>query len=386
LFSRRLPVHVQANALSRALERLGPRRAEIADLTESNPTRAGICYPDELLAPLGDQAGLRYEPQPLGLMSARIAVAADQRRRGALVDPAHIVLATSTSEAYSWLFKLLCNPGEGVLVPRPSYPLFEHLTALEGVRACSYALEYDGRWSIDMESLATAPSDVRALILVSPNNPTGSWVANDDLERVSALCRDRRWTLIVDEVFADYPLDATDVVTDIASTSEMLSFTLAGLSKTVGLPQVKLGWLIAGGPASERDAALSALELVADSYLSVSVPVQLAAPHLLREGGSIRAAIQERTRTNLGVLRTAATKYPACDLLRADGGWSAVLRAPSTRPEEQLVLDLLAEERILVHPGYFFDFPRETYLVLSLLPQPTVFADAAERLLRFVSR
>ena len=385
MFSRRLPPHAEPNALSRALDALRARHADIVDLTESNPTRAGIPYPHGLLAPLGDAGALRYEPQPFGLLSARAAVAADQCRRGAVVDPAQVVLTASTSEAYSWLFKLLCNPGDGVLVPRPSYPLFEHLTALDGVRAYQYALEYHGRWTIDVESMAVAPPDTRAVLMVSPNNPTGSYVDAEELARVSNLCRERRWALVVDEVFADYPLDATDPVTDIASRGDVLSFTLAGLSKSVGLPQVKLGWLIVGGPCLERDAALCALELVADSYLSVGTPVQAAAPHLLRAGASIRAAIQERTRQNLGLLREVSSRYPACDVLRAEGGWSAVLRVPSTRGEERLVLDLLDDERILVHPGYFFDFPREAYVVLSLLPPHNLFADAVERLLRFVN-
>jgi aspartate/methionine/tyrosine aminotransferase len=385
VFSRRLPPHAEPNALSRALDTLRAEGAQIADLTESNPTRVAIPYPGGLLASLADAEALRYEPHPFGLSSARGAVAEDQRRRGARVDPAHVVLTASTSEAYSWLFKLLCNPGEAVLVPRPSYPLFEHLTALEGIRAHPYALEYDGRWAIDLDSIAAAPPDVRAVLVVSPNNPTGSYLNNEELRCMMGLCGERRWALVADEVFADYPLDATHPLTDIAAGSDVLSFTLAGLSKTVGLPQLKLGWCIAGGPAPERDAALAALEFIADSYLSVGTPVQVAARQLLEAGASIRAAIQERIRRNLGTLRAAAVPYPACEVLRAEGGWSAVLRVPATRSEEHLVLDLLRTERILVHPGYFFDFPREAYVVVSLLPPPNLFEDAAGRLLRFVN-
>jgi aspartate/methionine/tyrosine aminotransferase len=317
-------------------------------------------------------------------VAARRAVAEDQRRRGVTVDPAHVVLTASTSEAYSWLFKLLCNHGDSVLVPRPSYPLFDHLTALEGVRAHPYAIEYHGRWEIDIESLAAAPPDVRALLVVSPNNPTGSFLTGEEFQRVVTLCRQRQWVLIVDEVFADYPLEARRPLTDIAARSEVLCFTLAGLSKTIGLPQLKLGWLIAGGPAAERDAALAALEVIADSYLSVGTPVQVAAPTLLSTGASIRTSIQGRIRSNLSTLRTMAGEFPASEVLRADGGWSAVVRVPSTRGEESLVLDLLRAERVLVHPGYFFDFPREAYLVVSLLPPEESFADAVARLLRFV--
>ncbi len=385
MLSRRLPPHAGPNALSRALVALRADGAPIADLTESNPTCAAIPYPDGLLASLAAAEALRYEPHPFGLPSARDAVAADQRRRGASVDPAHVVLTASSSEAYSWLFKLLCNPGEGVLVPRPSYPLFEHLTALEGVRAHPYALEYQGRWAIDVDSIAAAPDDVRAVLVVSPNNPTGSYLEDEEFQRLSSLCRERRWALVADEVFADYPLDAAHPLTDIAARSEVLAFTLAGLSKSVGLPQLKLGWCIVGGPQPERDAALAALEVIADSYLSVGTPVQVAVPQLLDAGASVRDAIQERIRHNFTTLRAAAGRYPACELLRTEGGWSAVLRVPATRSEEQLALDLLRTERVLVHPGYFFDFPREAYVVVSLLPARDLFENAVARLLGFVN-
>ena len=392
MFSRRIPSHTQTNALTCAVEVLRAAGTTFVDLTESNPTRAGIPYPDNLLQALADDRALRYEPQPFGLESARAAVAADQRRRGAVVDASQVVLTASTSEAYSWLFKLLCDPGASVLVPRPSYPLFEHLTRLEGIRADTYGLEYHGRWEIDFASLDAAPDDVRAVVVVSPNNPTGSCVTASELERLVAICLEREWALIADEVFADYvfegaPLRASDAsrgVTDIASRAGVLSFTLAGLSKTVGLPQLKLGWIVVGGPAPQRQAALTALELVADSFLSVATPVQVALPELLRAGAPVRAAIQARTQRNLDALREASRAHPACDVLHADGGWSAVLRVPSTRSEERLVLDLLEQERILVHPGYFFDFPREAFLVFSLLLAEDVFADAVARVLRSV--
>ena len=385
MFSRRVPPHAEANAVTRVLGELRAAGVPIVDLTESNPTRCGIAYSPALLDSLASPEALHYDPQPFGLPSARAAVADDQRRRGASIDPAQVVLTASTSEAYAWLFKLLCNPGDGVLVPQPSYPLFDHLTALEGIAAHPYALEYHGRWTIDVESIRRAPSSVRALLVVSPNNPTGSFISGAELDQLSAVSRSRGWTLIADEVFADYPLEAIDPVTDIAGRSDVLSFTLGGLSKTVGLPQLKLGWCIAGGPPAERDAALDALELIADSYLSVGTPVQVAAPQLLREGGAIRAAIHTRVRENLAALRAAAARYPACEVLKVEGGWSAVIRIPSTRPEEDLVLDLLRRERILVHPGYFFDFAREAYVVVSLLPVRDVFDESSARLLQFLS-
>ncbi|MBI3048351.1 MAG: pyridoxal phosphate-dependent aminotransferase [Acidobacteria bacterium] len=385
MFSRRIPPELEPNALSRAVAAARARGTAIADLTDSNPTRAGIPYPDDLLAPLADSAALRYEPYAFGMPAARAAVAADHARRGVVVDPAHVVLTASTSEAYSWLFKLLCDAGDSVLVPRPSYPLFEHLTALEEVRAQPYDLVYDGRWTIDVASMLAAPAGTRAVLVVSPNNPTGSYLAAEELAALSQLCRDRRWALIVDEVFADYPLDARDPLTDIALRAGGLSFSLAGLSKSVGLPQLKLAWIVVGGPAAARDRALAALELIADSYLSVATPVQVAAAHLLHAGGTVRAAIQQRIRQNLDALRAAARGFPACEVLRAEGGWSAVIRVPATRREEQLVVELLEREAVLAHSGYFFDFPREAYLVVSLLPPPALFADACARLLRFVS-
>jgi aspartate/methionine/tyrosine aminotransferase len=385
MFSRRLPPHADLNALTRALARRRSAGAAVIDLTGSNPTRAGIVYPPDLLRGLADPEALRYEPHAFGLPSARGAVARDQGRRGAVIDPGQVVLTASTSEAYTWLFKLLCDPGASVLVPRPSYPLFEHLTRLEGVSATPFDLEYHGRWSIDFTTLADAPATTRAVIVVSPNNPTGSYVSAHDIERLSTLCRARGWALIIDEVFADYPLDADAPITDIAARSDVLAFTLGGLSKSAGLPQLKLGWIVVGGPTDAREAALARLELVADSFLSVATPVQLAAPELIARSASIRTQIHERTRANLAALRDAAGSAGACEVLKTEGGWSAVVRVPATRSEEQLVLDLLEHEGILVHPGYFFDFPREAFVVASLLPPTDVFRDASMRLLRFAN-
>ena len=378
-----MPRESARNALSLRLDALRRAATPYVDLTESNPTRAGIAYPDGLLLPLGGAAASVYDPQPLGLMTAREAVAADCGRRGARVDAARVVLSASTSEMYTWLFKLLCDPGESVLVPRPSYPLFEHLTRLEGVRAEYYRLEYHGRWEIDLDSLAAAPSSTRAVLLVSPNNPTGSYVTAREVEALTRLCRERGWALIVDEVFADYVLDATAPVTDLAADAGVLTFSMGGASKSLGLPQVKLGWAVVGGPEDDRAAALDGLELIADTFLSVGTPVQLAAPELLRRGAAVRQAIHARVRANLAAARRLAATYQACDLLPAEGGWSAVVRVPATHGEEALVLDLLTETGILVHPGYFFDFEHEAFLVFSLLVPEDVFADAFDRTLRF---
>jgi len=385
VFSNRLPPHAHVNALTQALARHRAAGKRLIDLTESNPTRAGIDYPPDILKHLADVEALRYEPHPLGLPRAREAVAADQLRRGARVNPSHVVLTASTSEAYTWLFKLLCNPGDSVLVPRPSYPLFEHLTGLEGVCATPFDLEYHRRWTIDHATIEAAPLSTRALLVVSPNNPTGSYLSATDLERVTSLCEARRWALIVDEVFADYPLEVEQPLTDIAARSRALSFTLGGLSKSAGLPQLKLGWIIVGGPEAERDSALANLELIADSFLSVSTPVQIAAADLIRRSASVREAIHQRVRGNLAFLRNAARSFPACEVLNVEGGWSACIRVPLIRREEELVLDLLEQEGILVHPGYFFDFPREAVVVISLLTTPEDFRDASMRLLQFAA-
>jgi hypothetical protein len=381
MFSNRLPPHSRLNKLTLRLSELRAAGVEVVDLTESNPTRAGIAYSPHLLDSLSAPASLQYEPRPFGLDVARAAIAADHRRRGCQVDPGQVVLTASTSEAYAWLFKLLCNPGESVLVPRPSYPLFEHLTRLEGVRAEPYDLDYHGRWTIDLDALASAPDDARAVMLVSPNNPTGSFVTSRELASLIDRCRQRRWALVADEVFADYPLDEKEPLTDIATRADVLSFTLGGLSKSAGLPQLKLAWIVVGGPEAARIAALEALELVADSFLSVNTPVQIALPTLLDAAESVRTAIHERLRRNLTGLRGVAGRFPSCEVLRVDGGWSAVIRVPAVRSEERLVLDLLEHQHILVHPGYFFDFPREAYIVVSLLPTPQRFVDAITRVL-----
>jgi alanine-synthesizing transaminase len=379
--SRRLPP-AAVNAVGRAVAAARAAGVDFIDLTVSNPTTVGLPYPTDLLTPLSAASALRYHPEPFGLREAREAVAADFGRRGALVHPDQVVLCASTSEAYGWLFKLLCDPGDAVLVPRPSYPLFEHLTGLEGVQAVAYDLEYHRRWEVDFATVENAPPSTRAVLVVSPNNPTGSFLSPREVERLHAIARQRQWAIVCDEVFADYALDAVNPPTDQALDAEVLSFTLGGASKSLGLPQVKLGWIVVGGPDAVCREATAALEIIADTYLSVSTPVQVAAPSLLTRGGEVRRAIQERLRLNLQAMRSLVNAYPSCQLLRVEGGWSAVVRVPATRSEEQLVIELLDRSHVLVHPGYFFDFPSEAFLVVSLLPEPGIFVPACERMLR----
>jgi aspartate/methionine/tyrosine aminotransferase len=384
MFSRRVPGRLEPNRVSVTLARLRAARRAIVDLTESNPTKVGLDYPADLLQPLAHPRGLSYEPQPFGLDSAREAVAADFERRGISVDPARIALTASTSEAYSLLFKLFCNPGDEILVPVPSYPLFDHLSAFEGVVAIPYLLDYHGAWRIDRADLEARLSPrTRAVLVVQPNNPTGSVLDAGELAWLGRLCAERDVALVGDEVFADYPLDplgagARSVLTlePRAESRAPLVCSLGGLSKSAGLPQLKLGWIALDGPAATVADATSRLELICDTYLSVSTPVQAAAGALLAAGGAIRQQIQTRVLTNYRTLRSTALDYPACRVLRAEGGWSAVVQVPATQPEEALVLRLVEESGVLVHPGYFFDFPGEAFLVMSLLPPPDRFGPA----------
>jgi aspartate/methionine/tyrosine aminotransferase len=384
-FSARLPTERSSNRLTRAVQRAQAEARPILDLTESNPTRAGFEYPSDLLAPLGDARGLSYQPCPLGLLDAREAVSRDYARRGMSVAADRIALTASTSEAYSVLFKLLADAGDEVLVPRPSYPLFDHLTRLDLVTARPYDLEYHGSWSIDISSVQRAlTSRTRALLLVSPNNPTGSFVAAPELDQLENLCAGDGVAIIADEVFADYELrvGAAAGAGRVMDCRHVLAFSLGGLSKSVGVPQVKLAWIAAAGPDAVVAEALERLEIVCDTYLSVSTAVQLATPHLLERAPAIRSQIHARITANHQQLVERVATMPACSVLRADGGWYGVLQVPSFTSEEELVVDLVTKAGVLAHPGFFFDFPSESYLIVSLLTPQAVFAEGLDRVLR----
>ena len=381
---------LERNRISKAAAAARRSGRRLLDLTTTNPTTVGIEYPCNLLAPLASPAALTYAPQPFGSLAARAAVAGDYARRGVTVDPEHIVLTASTSEAYSLLFKLLCAPaGDAVLVPVPSYPLFEHLTALDGVTAIVYPLEYHGRWTVTFDEVDRVWTEaVRAVLAVSPNNPTGSVLAADEVTGLSSRCARRDAALIIDEVFADYPIGAAvgstprPAATADIGRAECLTFRLGGLSKSAGLPQVKLGWIAVDGPEDMVREALDRLEVVCDAYLSVSTPVQVAAAQLIESGAAIRARIAERIAANWRTLQTVAARYRSIDVLPIDAGWSAVLRVPSVRSEEDLVVELVERDGVLVHPGFFFDFPREAFLVVSLLPETGLFARGIDTVMR----
>ena len=387
-FSARLPADLTPNRLARAVSAVREAGLPILDLTLSNPTQAALAYPPDLIEPLADLRALSYEPSAFGAPAAREAVAREYARQGVAVSPDRIALTASTSEAYSLLFKLLSDQGDEVLVPRPSYPLFDHLTQMDLLVARHYDLTCDGPWSIDLAGVerATGPR-TRALLIVSPNNPTGSILAEAELDRLASWCAARNIAIICDEVFADYDLEsgAGDRAARALRRDDVLSFSLGGLSKMVGLPQVKLGWIAAAGPAPLVKAALERLELICDTYLSVATPVQLAAERLLERGSVVRAQIQTRVAANYRWLRAAAAAG-SCTVLKSEAGWYAVVQVPRVAPEEEIVLDLLEQDGVLAHPGYFYDFDGEAFLVLSLLVPETAFQTGSGRVLRRFDR
>ncbi len=374
-FSSRLRWDLAANRLSRLLDQRRSAGAAILDLTESNPTAAGFAYPsDQILAALADPRALLYQPAAAGIPSARAAVSEYYSGR---VSPDRILLTASTSEAYAFVFKLLADPGDEVLVPRPSYPLFDFLAALDNVRVVQYPLVYHGSWTVDFDALARSITPrTRAIVLVNPNHPTGSFLKQAEFGQLIALCRDHSLAIISDEVFTDYALDPDPkLVRSLTGVDEVLTFCLSGLSKVAGLPQLKLGWIVTSGPAFER------LELIADTYLSVSAPVQWAAPTLLSLRTGLQSQILARVRANRAFLADQIGATSPWRLLATEGGWYAILEAPRIQTEEEWVLSLLANDNVLVQPGFFFDFEREAFLVLSLLTPEDVFREGVRRIL-----
>jgi len=385
MFSSRLHWDLRPNRLAEAQGAKRRQGAEILDLTESNPTRAGLAYPaKEILAALGDGRALVYEPAPAGLHGAREAVARDYAARGWIIDPARIFITASTSESYAWLFKLLGDADDEILVPRPSYPLFDFLARMELARAVEYPLVYHDGWAIDLDALGRAIGErTRAIVLVNPNNPTGSFVKRGELERLVELAAERNIALISDEVFSDYAFGPdAERVESLTGVEGALTFCLSGLSKLAGLPQLKLGWIVTSGPAALRTEAAERLELIADTYLSVGTPVQHALPRLLEAGAEVRRQITARVKENLAALGAAIGEHAPAQVLKVEGGWYATLRVPRTKSEEQWCLDLLEGDGVLVQPGFFYDFESEAYLVLSLLTPSDTFREGVKRVLR----
>jgi alanine-synthesizing transaminase len=387
MFSQRTNWRLTKNALTRAIEEARASGEIILDLTISNPTEAGILPNSKaVLGALSNPQAMRYDPQPRGSLAARQAVCRYYLESHGVpdLDPERLLLTTSTSEAYSYVFRLLCNPGDEILVPKPSYPLFEFLADLADVKLVPYPLLYDHGWQIDFDALyQAATQQSRAVILVHPNNPTGSYVSPAETSALNAFCRDHSLVLIVDEVFLDYSHDGTPRRTFVTN-ADALTFTLSGVSKISALPQMKLAWLATSGPNETVADAGARLEIIADTFLSMNAPVQLAASVLLDQRKHVQPVLRERVRANLAELDRQLVAYPSCVRLQVEGGWYAVLRVPAIESDENLAIRLLRKASVSLHPGHYYDFQGEGHLVLSLITDPAIFRQGVAALLREV--
>jgi aspartate/methionine/tyrosine aminotransferase len=380
-FSRRTAWDRHLNAISSRIDELTSGGSHLIDLTESNPTRCGFAYPEsEIARALGSQPVLVYEPDPRGLLASRRSLAEHLSKRGSPVGPDQLFLCSGTSEAYAFLFKLLCDAGDNVLVPNPSYPLFDFLTELESVQPRPYGLRLGSRWELEIDRLAGVGDDrTRAVLVVNPGNPIGAFLRRAELEALQELCADRSWALIVDEVFSDYSLvHQPELVPSVLSReSAALTFSLGGLSKKAGLPQLKTSWLAVAGPDQARDDALARLEVIADTYLFSSPLLQGALPQLLNVCETIQRQIRERVIDNQAALMAQRSPGASWTALPVEGGWYAVIRLSPSADEEALCLELL-NRGVIVYPGYFFDFPEGKFLVLSLIVQSSAFSKGLE--------
>jgi alanine-synthesizing transaminase len=383
MFSRRTNWNLAPNRLSVAQQEALSSGRKLIDLTISNPTRAEIKYDESaILKALANPQSLDYDPQPKGLRTAREALACYY---APVLDSENLILTTSTSDGYSFVFRLLCNPGDEILVPKPSYPLFDFLAELQDVTLAPYSLLYDHGWQIDFHSLeSTITSKSRGIVLVHPNNPTGSYVSADERQRLNELCQEHKLALIVDEVFLDYAHD-DEHKPSFTTNRDALTFTLSGISKISALPQMKLAWIAVGGPPAEVAAAMQRLEIIADTYLSLNAPIQLAAPVLLDQRKTIQSQLMQRVRANLTDLDRQLARQKSCSRLEVKGGWYAVLRIPVTRSDEDFAIELLQHSGVLVHPGHFYDFPSDGNLVLSLIATEEEFRSGVSATLQFAN-
>jgi alanine-synthesizing transaminase len=368
MFADRTNWNLTPNRLSEALARRRALGLPLLDLTASNPTECGFLYQNEaILEALANPAALAYHPESRGLPAARDAVAAYYARHGAAVSPADIVLTTGTSEAYSFLFRLLCNPGDEFLVPQPGYPLLDFLAEIHDVRLVRYALLYDHGWQIDFHSLERAITPrTRGIAVVHPNNPTGHFVAPEETQLLNRLCAAHHMAIVADEVFLDFALPGAPPTT-FAANSAALTFTLSGLSKICGLPQMKVAWLVAGGPEEWKSQSLARLEVIADTYLSMNAPLQCATAALLVQRHAFQSQVMSRIQINLDALDHQLIAVNSCSRLRWDAGWCVVLRVPASRSDEDIAVELLATKGVHIHPGSFYGFPPSGYLVASLI-------------------
>lgn len=382
MFADRTRWNLAANRLSEALARFRATGKPLLDLTASNPTECGFAYDNNaILRALSDRAATVYQPEPRGLPPARRAIAEYYAARGSEVRPEDILLTTSTSEAYSYVFRLLCNPGDEVLIPAPSYPLFDFLADIQDVKLVRYPLFYDHGWEIDFHALEQAiTARTRGVIVVHPNNPTGHYANSPAIKRLNEICSVRDLAIIADEVFLDFSLKQ-EPRASFAANRDALTFTMSGLSKIAGLPQMKVAWLIAGGPDAWKSQAGARLDVIADAYLSMNAPIQLAVPVFLQQRHAFQQQIMVRVRANLGELDRQVATQKSCSRLEVEGGWYVVLRVPAIRPDEDLAVDLLEKSGVYVHPGHFYDFASDGYLVVSLITPERDFAEGIRRVL-----
>jgi alanine-synthesizing transaminase len=381
LFADRANWNLEPNRLSEALARHRSAGKPLIDLTASNPTECGFTYDRErILSALADPQSLSYEPEPKGLLAAREVIVGYYADRGDHVAESDMLLTTSTSEAYSFVFRILCNPGDEVLIPTPSYPLFDLLADIQDVRLVRYPLIYDHGWQNAFHALEAALTPrTRAIIVVHPNNPTGHFVKPDERSGLNRICAGRQLAIIADEVFLDFALSSKRHLSWVAN-SEVLTFTMSGLSKMCGLPQMKAAWLAASGPKDLKTRALERLEVIADTYLSMNAPIQHAIPEFLQQRHEFQRQLMSRVRGNLAELDRQLATQKACSRLEIEGGWYAVLRVPATRTDEEVALDLLEKEGVYVHPGHFYDFPADGYLIVSLIGSEQEFGEGIRRL------
>jgi alanine-synthesizing transaminase len=382
MFAGRSNWNLTPNRLSEALARHRAAAKPLFDLTASNPTSCGFLYDREaILSTLSNPAALCYEPNAKGPESARRAVVSYYAARNTQISLEDVLLTTSTSEAYSFIFRALCNPGDEFLIPEPSYPLFGYLADIQDVKLVRYPLFYDHGWQIDFQALEQAITPrSRGVIVVHPNNPTGHFVKPQEFSNLNEICASRHMAIIADEVFLDFSLDE-NVPLSFASNCAVLTFTLSGLSKISGLPQMKAAWLVTSGPESPKQQALARLEVIADTYLSMNTPVQLALPVFLEQRHAFQQQALSRVRKNLAELDHRIAQQGSCSRLRLEGGWYAVLRVPATRSDEDLAIGLLTTKNVYVHPGHFYDFPSDGYLIVSLITPERDFAEGILRLL-----
>jgi len=388
MFSRRTSWNLCSNRYTQALEAHRRSGRELLDLTASNPTTIGLHYHEEELLRAVTSCVMNYEPAPKGLMSAREAIAAYYAEKESIVSVDDLILTTSTSEAYSFLFRLLCDPSDAVLLPAPSYPLFDFLADLNDVNLVPYELVYDHGWQIDFHSLLQAIDGAkgrcRAVLVVHPNNPTGSYVKPQELRELNRVCSAHELALIVDEVFRDYPL-GQPALTFVAN-NDTLTFTLSGLSKISALPQMKVAWIATSGPQFPKSHALARLEVIADTYLSMNAPIQRAFPAMLAERHSIQAQLVDRIKSNLTALDENLAGQTLCERLAIEGGWYAVLRVPVLGSDEDLAISLLHDTGVLLQPGHFYNFPSDGYLVASLITPLHEFAEGIVSTVTYIAK